>query len=342
MRASSTPAAAIFGCAGPVLTDDEKRFFERVDPLGFILFARNVESPDQVRALVDALRASVGRRAPVLIDQEGGRVQRLRPPHWRRRAPMAEYGRLALRDRDLARRAAALHARLIASELLALGIDVDCAPVLDVPAEGMTDAIGNRAISSDPAIVAEIGRAVRDALLAAGAMPVIKHLPGHGRALVDSHGALPVVRASRAELAATDLVPFKALADSPWGMTCHCVYSAVDPERPATASPKVIGELIRGEIGFAGVLVTDDLSMGALSGGFDQRARAALAAGCDLALHCNGKMDEMEGVARGLAPLSDAAGERLARAETMRRASPEPAPEDSEATLARWLGEAAA
>jgi len=173
-------------------------------------------------------------------------------------------------------------------------------------------------------------------------MPVVKHLPGHGRALVDSHGTLPVVRATRAQLAAVDLVPFRALADSPWGMTCHCVYAAIDPERPATISPAVIRELIRGEIGFAGVLVSDDLSMGALAGGYRERAVAALEAGCDLALHCNGKMEEMDAVALGVAPLSDATAERLARAEARRRAAPEPAPAGGEATLASWLDEAAA
>ncbi len=340
MPANSSPAAVIFGCAGTHLTDEEKRFYQRIDPLGFILFARNIESPAQVRALVESLRDAVGRYAPVLIDQEGGRVQRLKPPHWHRRPAMAEYGRLATRDPELAARAAGLHARLIAADLLALGIDIDCAPVLDVPVPNITEAIGDRAISADSQIVASLGRAVRDALLAGGVMPVIKHLPGHGRALVDSHGALPVVRASRKELAASDLIPFKALADSPWGMTCHCVYTAVDAERPATRSPAVIGDLIRGEIGFAGVLVTDDLSMGALSGGYDERARTALEAGCDLALHCNGKMEEMMGVALGVGPIADITAERLARAEA-RRQPPGPVPSGGDAMLAAWLGQAA-
>jgi beta-N-acetylhexosaminidase len=222
---------------------------------------------------------------------------------------MAVYGRLAVTDPELARRAAALHARLIVDEVMALGIDVVCAPVLDVAAAGVTEAIGDRAISSDPKIVADLGRAVRDAILAGGAMPVIKHIPGHGRALVDSHGAMPVVRATRAELESTDLVPFKALADSPWGMTCHCVFTAVDADRPATHSSAVIDTLIRGAAGFQGVLVTDDLSMGALSGSYDARARLGLEAGCDLALHCNGKMDEMEGIARGIRPVSDLTAE---------------------------------
>jgi beta-N-acetylhexosaminidase len=254
---------------------------------------------------------------------------------------MARYGRLAATDLNLASRAAALHARLIAADLMALGIDVDCAPLLDVPVPDVTEAIGDRAISFDPRIVTALGMAVSDALLASGVMPVIKHLPGHGRALVDSHGTVPVVRASRAELAAIDLVPFKAMADAPWGMTCHCIYTAIDPDQPATRSSRVIADLIRGEIGFDGVLVTDDLSMGALTGSYDQRAAASLAAGCDLALHCNGKMEEMTGVALGLQPVSDATAERLARAETRRRAQPDPVPAGGDATLAAWLGQAA-
>jgi beta-N-acetylhexosaminidase len=341
LRANRPPAAVIFGCAGTALSDAEKAFYAKVDPLGFILFQRNCQSPEQVKALVAALRAAVGRHAPVLIDQEGGRVQRLKPPHWIVRPAMARYGRLAATDPDLARRAVALHARLIAADLLALGVDVDCAPVLDVPVEGVTEAIGDRAFARDPQVVVTLGRAVRDAFLAAGVMPVIKHLPGHGRALVDSHGTVPVVRATRQELAAIDLVPFKALADSPWGMTCHCIYTAVDPDRPATRSPAVIAELIRGEIGFDGVLVTDDLSMGALSGSYEDRAGAALAAGCDLALHCNGKMEEMVGVANGVHPITDRTAERLARAETRRQGRREPAPAGDDATLAAWLGAAA-
>ncbi len=254
---------------------------------------------------------------------------------------MARYGRLAATDPALAQEAAGLHARLIASDLLALGIDVDCSPVLDVPIEGVTEAIGDRAFSRDPRLVATLGKAVRDAFLASGVMPVIKHLPGHGRALVDSHGTVPVVRASRAELIAVDCVPFKALADSPWGMTCHCIYTAIDPDQPATRSSKVIAEMIRGEIGFDGVLVTDDLSMGALTGPYDDRAQASLEAGCDLVLHCNGKMEEMEGVARGLRPISDKTAERLARAEALRQSKPEPVPAGGDAKLAAWLNAAA-
>ncbi|HEY1719648.1 MAG TPA: beta-N-acetylhexosaminidase [Magnetospirillaceae bacterium] len=341
MPVNSTPAAVIFGCAGTVLSDAEKAFYERTNPLGFILFQRNCESPEQIKALVASMRATVGRHAPVLIDQEGGRVQRLKPPHWNSRPAMARYGRIAATDPDLARRAVALHARLIAADLLALGIDVDCTPVLDVPIQGVTDAIGDRAFSGDPKLVASLGGAVRDAFLANGVMPVIKHLPGHGRALVDSHGTVPIVRASREELASIDCVPFKALADSPWGMTCHCIYTAVDPENPATRSHKVIEVLIRGEIGFDGVLVTDDLSMGALTGTYDDRARASLAAGCDLALHCNGKMEEMTGVALGVGPVSDRTAERLAKAESRRQAKPEPVPTGGDATLAAWLNAAA-
>lgn len=341
MPKNSIPSAVIFGCAGTVLSDAEKAFYERVNPQGFILFQRNCESPEQIKALVASMRATVGRQAPVLIDQEGGRVQRLKPPHWTSRPAMARYGKLAATDLELACRAVGLHARLIAADLLALGIDVDCTPVLDVPIQGVTEAIGDRAFSGDPKLVTALGCAVRDAFLASGVMPVIKHLPGHGRALVDSHGTVPIVRATRDELAAVDLVPFKALADSPWGMTCHCIYSAVDPDRPATRSPKVIDELIRGAIGFDGVLVTDDLSMGALTGPYEDRSRASLAAGCDLALHCNGKMEEMLGVAQGLSPISDRTAERLARAEARRQPRPEPVPAGGDATLAAWLSAAA-
>lgn len=340
MPANRRPAAVIFGCAGPVLGEEEKAFFARVNPQGFVLFGRNVDNPGQVRALVASLRDTVGRHAPVLIDQEGGRVRRLRPPHWRNRPAMAVFGRLAARDPALARGATRLNARMIAGELAGLGIDVDCVPVLDVPVPGMTDAIGDRALAADPRLVAELGRAVCEGILDGGLLPVIKHMPGHGRALVDSHGALPVVEADRATLAASDFVPFQALRDAPWGMTGHIVYAAIDRGRPATLSPIVIGEVIRGEIGFDGVLVTDDLSMKALSGDFTERARAALAAGCDLVLHCNGVMTEMEAVAAGVRPLTYESMERLARAEAMRR-HPSP-PAESEETLAAWLGEAAA
>ncbi len=317
------PAAAIFGCAGLVLTDEERRFFAATAPLGFILFGRNVDDPAQVAALVASLRDSVGRAdAPVLIDQEGGRVQRLRPPHWRRAPAGAPFARLAARDRTAAAAALRLNFRLIGRELAALGIDVDCAPVLDVPVPGAHDVIGDRAYGTEPSMVAALGRAAMDGLLDEGVLAVIKHIPGHGRALVDSHLALPVVEASRAELEAEDFPPFRALADAPWAMTAHVVYKAIDPTAPATTSARVIGEVIRGIIGFDGVLVSDDLSMKALGGGFAERTAAALDAGCDLVLHCNGDMAEMEAVAASLRPVSEIAQERLARAAAMKRRSP--------------------
>lgn len=318
-----TPAAAILGCSGLILTDEEKRFFQSVNPLGFILFARNVRDPDQVRALVTDLRACVGRvDAPVLIDQEGGRVQRLKPPHWRKAPPGEPFARLAARDLEAARTALRLNYRLIGRELADLGIDVDCAPVLDVPVPGAHDVIGDRAFGHHPDMVAALGRAVVDGLLDEGVLPVIKHIPGHGRSMVDSHHDLPVVEASLEELAAQDFPPFQALADAPWAMTAHVVYKAIDATAPATASARVIGEIIRGIIGFRGVLISDDLSMKALGGRFQDRTQAALAAGCDLVLHCNGDMDEMQAVASVLRPLHDQALDRLEWAARQKRQAP--------------------
>lgn len=324
MPADRPPRAVILGCAGPRLGDAERRFFAEAEPLGFILFARNVETPAQLRRLVGDLRACVGRAdAPVLIDQEGGRVQRLRPPHWRQAPPAAAFGRLARRDSGRAAEAAALNARLLAADLRALGIDVDCAPVLDVPARDGHDVIGDRAFGSDPADVARLGRAVCDGLLAGGVQPVIKHLPGHGRARADSHLELPVVDAPAAALREVDLPPFRALRDAAWGMTAHVVYSAWDAERPATTSARVIDAVIRGEIGFEGALLSDDLSMKALSGDLGDRAAACLAAGCDVALHCNGEMAEMRAVVAAAPRLDDAALERVARARGMAARAPE-------------------
>ncbi|CAA7613969.1 Beta-hexosaminidase [Magnetospirillum sp. LM-5] len=311
-------AAAILGCAGPTLTDEERRFFAATNPLGFILFARNIQSPDQVRALVADLRASVGRAdAPVLIDQEGGRVQRLRPPHWRAAPTGMAFANLA--DQALAARLARLNFRLIGAELADLGIDVDCAPVLDVPVPGAHDVIGDRAYGTMPARIIALGRAVCDGLLDEGVLPVIKHIPGHGRALVDSHLDLPVVTASMAELEASDFAPFKALADQPWAMTAHVVYTAIDDGAPATLSAKVIGEIIRGIIGFQGVLISDDLSMKALGGSFSERTIRALDSGCDLVLHCNGDMDEMAEIAQQLPPMTETARERVALAARRKR-----------------------
>lgn len=311
-RSNAAPAAAIFGCAGLELTPDEDRFFHDTDPLGFILFARNCESREQIRDLTAALRASVGRDdAPILIDQEGGRVRRLKPPTWRAAPAAARFGALAAADPAAAAEAAYLNARLIAAELRDVGVNVDCLPCLDVPAPGGHDIIGDRAFGQDPDLVAALGRAVADGLLAGGVLPVAKHLPGHGRARADSHIELPVVDASSAELDRTDFAPFRALADLPMGMTAHVVYADIDADAPATISPTVVRDVIRGAIGFDGLLMTDDLGMQALAGSYAARATAGLAAGCDVVLHCGGDMGEMEQVASAIRPL-DAAGIRRA------------------------------
>jgi beta-N-acetylhexosaminidase len=308
------PTAIILGCEKQSLSDWEKSFFRDINPFGFILFARNIADPDQLRGLVAALRDCVGRpQAPVLIDQEGGRVQRLRPPHWRQAPAAARFGVLAARDRTAAERAAWLNGRLLAAEMSDLGINVDCWPCLDLRLPEGHGVIGDRAFGSDPELVAGLGRAGAEGLLAGGVLPVIKHIPGHGRAAVDSHLSLPRVATDRRLLAATDFAPFRALSDLPWAMTAHVVYEAIDSERPATTSPPLIDEVIRGEMGFDGLLLSDDLSMSALSGGLGERAAAALAAGCDIALHCNGNSEEMQAVAAAVGPLSAAASERAAR-----------------------------
>ena len=311
----STPTAAIYGCAGPALDADERAFFRAADPLGFILFARNCVDPDQLGALVASLRDAVGRAdAPVLIDQEGGRVARLGPPHWRRPPKAARFAALAGRNPEAAERAAWLNARLIAAELRALGITVDCTPVLDVPAPDGHEIIGDRAYGTEPGRIARLGRAVVDGLLAGGVAPVIKHIPGHGRARADSHHALPVVEAAAAELATVDFPPFAACADASFAMTAHVTYAALDASAPATFSRTVIGETIRKTIGFTGALMSDDLSMGALDGALASRATRALDAGCDLVLHCNGDAAEMAEIAAIVPRLEGVCGERVARA----------------------------
>ena len=304
---------AIFGCAGPHLSADEAAFFRETRPWGFILFARNVETPDQVRGLVGALRETIGdATAPVLIDQEGGRVARLKPPHWHERPPAARFGDLHLVNPDAAREAAYLNARLIAHDLSELGINVDCLPVLDVPVPGAHDVIGDRAFAHDPLTVIALGRAQIEGLMEGGVLPVMKHIPGHGRASSDSHRQLPKVATPLAELSASDFVPFRSLSMCPMAMAAHVVYESIDPQRPATVSPKVVRKVIRGEIGFDGLLMSDDLSMQALSGGLGERTKAALFAGCDVVLHCNGKMDEMKQVAKEAKRLE---GDALKRAD---------------------------
>lgn len=314
-------SAAIYGCAGAALSDAERRFFRSADPFGFIVFLRNIETPEQLERLTGELRETVGRDAPVLIDQEGGRVARLKPPHWRAAPPAARFGQLASRDRNAAAEAVRLNARLLAAELRAVGVDVDCAPVLDLRLPGAHEVIGDRSFGADPEIVAFLGRAMMDGFLEAGVMPVAKHIPGHGRAGVDSHHALPRVTTARAELEETDFRSFRLCAGAPWAMTAHVVYAAIDDANPATTSARMIGEVIRGSIGFDGLLLSDDLSMQALSGTLGERARASLVAGCDVVLHCNGAMAEMEAIAAVTGPLSEMA-ERRAVAASARLGDP--------------------
>jgi beta-N-acetylhexosaminidase len=307
------PASAfICGCAGLSLTAWERRFFREAQPWGLILFKRNVDNPAQLAELTASFRDAVSRAdAPVLIDQEGGRVQRLGPPHWPVYPSAASYLATA-GNLEGAAKLVRLTAQLIASDLLAAGVNVDCLPVLDVTYADSHRVIGDRSFGSDPAAVARLGRAAAHGLLSAGVLPVMKHLPGHGRALADSHFELPVVSASRAELEASDFAPFIANTDLPIGMSAHVIYSALDPERPGTTSPIVVQEIIRRRIGFDGLLLSDDLSMQALSGTLRERAEAALAAGMDIVLHCNGNPDEMREVAGVSPPLT---GRALARAE---------------------------
>ena len=308
------PRPVIFGCAGPELSEKERTFFNATQPLGFILFARNCVDPAQVRALVASLRAAVERRdAPVLIDQEGGRVQRLGPPHWPSRPSAGRIAELSRRDRTAGRRAARLAGRLIAQDLKALGINVNCAPVLDVLRPETHGVIGDRAFGDDPRAVAALGRAFAMGLQQGGVLPIVKHVPGHGRARADSHLELPVVEAGLEELEATDFVPFRLLSDLPWAMTAHVLYRALDAENPATTSPKIITDVIRGHMRFGGVLLSDDLSMQALKGSLADRARAALAAGCDVVLHCNGKMDEMVEIAAAAPNATPVSSRRVAR-----------------------------
>jgi beta-N-acetylhexosaminidase len=330
---SREPLAVIFGCAGPDLSQAERDFFRAADPCGFILFQRNCQTPAQVRDLVATLRQAVGgRAAPVLIDQEGGRVARLKPPHWPAYPASAA---LAALGGERSREAVRLGARLIADDLAALGITVDCLPVLDLPVAGADAVIGDRAYGDSADVVAALGRAACDGLLAGGVLPVIKHIPGYGRTKVDPHHALPRVDVSRAALEASDFVPFRALVDMPLAMTAHIVYTAIDADKPATLSRRVIEEVIRAGIGFDGLLLTDDLSMRALGGSFAERAAGALAAGCDVVLHCNGDMSEMTEVAGAVAPLTAAARQRLDRAEARRTA---PQPLDRPAVEARFHG----
>jgi beta-N-acetylhexosaminidase len=316
--------AFITGVSGTELTAAEREFIRAERPWGFILFKRNVATPAQVAALVAELRAVAGAPdAPILIDQEGGRVQRLGPPHWPVYPPGAIFSTLYAADSALGLTAARLSARLIAADLADLGITVDCLPLADVPVPGADGVIGNRAYGTEPGKVAAIARAVTEGLEQGGVLPVLKHIPGHGRATADTHFKLPTVDAPRDELDRTDFAAFKPLADLPMAMTAHVVFSAVDPAQPATTSATMIAEVIRGVIGFQGLLMSDDVSMNALSGNIAERTRAIFAAGCDIALHCNGNIEEMREVAGQTPELSDRALER-ANAALAARKVPQP------------------
>jgi beta-N-acetylhexosaminidase len=314
--------AFITGLSGPAITADERAFLRATDPWGLILFKRNIQTKSQVEAVVDEFREIVGRpAAPVLIDQEGGRVQRLGPPLWPTYPPGAAYGRLYDRDRPLGLAAAKLGGRLIAADLAALGITVDCVPVADMPVPGSDAVIGDRAFGDTPAKVAAIAGAMAAGLAEGGVLPVLKHLPGHGRATADSHLRLPVVTADRATLESTDFAAFQPLSGLVMGMTAHVVFTAIDQDLPATTSATIISQVIRGFIGFDGLLMSDDLSMGALSGSLAERTRAALHAGCDMALHCNGDLAEMQAVAGAAPELAGVAARRAEAALASRQAA---------------------
>src|SRR6476659_2857946 len=293
--------AFITGLAGLSISADERAFLREAQPWGLILFKRNVSTPAQVTGLTESFRATVGWEAPVFVDQEGGRVQRLGPPHWPAYPPGARYGDLYDREPAAGIAAARLAGHLIAADLAPLGIDVDCLPLADIPLESADPVIGDRAYGSEPGKVAAIAKAIAEGLQAGGVLPVLKHLPGHGRATADSHHRLPVVDTDRATLEATDFAAFRPLAGLPLGMTAHVVFSATDPVAPATTSVTMVRQVTRGFIGFQGLLMSDDISMNALSGSIAERSRAALAAGCDVVLHCNGNLQEMTEVA-GEAP----------------------------------------
>ena len=317
----SNRRAFITGISGPALTAEEREFVRDFRPWGFILFKRNAENPAQVIRLVDELRETVGDSdAPVLIDQEGGRVQRLRPPNWPLYPSGAALGALYDLDHQLGLSAARLSARLIAADLSDLGVTVDCLPLADVPIAGADDVIGDRAYGNEPDKVAAIARAVTEGLQQGGVLPVLKHIPGHGRATADSHLSLPRVENSRTELERTDFAAFRPLADLPMAMTAHVVFSALDPAQPATTSATIIREVIRGVIGFQGLLMSDDVSMNALAGSLAERTRAIVGAGCDMVLYCNGKFDEMREVARETPELSGKALQRAQQALASRKA----------------------
>ena len=314
--------AFITGLSGLTVSANERAFLREARPWGLIIFKRNVSTPQQVAELTSAFRDAVGWQAPVLVDQEGGRVQRLGPPHWPAYPAGAVYGALFDREVSSGLAAARLAGHLIAADLRVLGIDVDCLPLADVLTAGADPVIGDRAYGSEPGKVAAIAGAIAQGLLAGGVLPVVKHLPGHGRATADSHHKLPVVDTDRATLEATDFAAFRPLASLPLGMSAHVVFSTIDPVAPATTSVTMVREVIRGFIGFRGLLMSDDVSMKALSGTIAERSGAAFAAGCDVVLHCNGILSEMAAVA-GQAPVLAGEAARRADAALAQRKAPE-------------------
>ncbi|CAA9529580.1 MAG: GH3 [uncultured Sphingomonas sp.] len=327
--------AAIYGLAGPVITPQERAFFLECDPAGYILFRRNCDTPEQLRALTDSLRDLHGRAdLPILIDQEGGRVVRMRPPVWPQLPNGEAFDRLYQLAPSSAIEAARMNARAIALMLRASGINVNCLPMLDVRQPGATDIVGDRAYGGQPMQVAALGRAVLDGMASAGVVGVVKHMPGHGRALVDSHKELPIVSASDDELT-IDLEPFERLASAPMGMAAHIVFTAWDRDRPSSQSPIVIEQVIRQRIGFGGFLMTDDIGMEALSGSPGERSAAAIVAGCDATLHCSGKFDEMLDVAAHVGDLTTDGEARLHRAMAGVRVEDETAPGLAEASAKR-------
>ncbi len=312
------------------MTAEEQHFFETENPYGFILFRRNIDNPSQVHALVTELRDAVGRPdAPILIDQEGGRVARLGPPHWPKLPPARAIGILAETDLEAGLAAARASGRVIGAMLADLNIDVACAPVADLLLPETHDVIGDRAFAADPILVAALARAMAQGLADAGVTAIVKHIPGHGRAQADSHLSLPRIATPRAELAETDFAAFRALDDLPWAMVAHCIYTDIDPDLPASISPKVLARTIREDIGFNGILIADDIGMKALEGTLAANAAATLAAGCDLTLHCSGDLAEMNEIAPAVARLS---------ADTLRRLKAESAPRKVEFDLSLDLG----
>ena len=328
-------AACILGCAGKELTAEERAIFREVRPWGFILFARNIGDANQVRALIDSLREAADDEAAfVFVDQEGGRVQRLKPPLARQRRPAALFGQLYARDPEQAVEAVTLNHRLLAHELSALGFDADCAPCVDLLHPQGHGVIGDRAFGCEAAQVSALGRAAMDGLLAGGVAPVIKHIPGHGRAEADSHLQLPIVTTPTAVLEETDFQPFRALADAPMAMTAHVTFTDIDPDACVTLSHRAIATVVRGHIGFDGLLMSDDLSMKALGGSFAERTRRAFDAGCDVVLHCNGDLAEMQAVTSETPALKGRAAERAAAARAPARRSQPFDPDAAEARLA--------